>query len=227
MSGSEVCDPQTSPAPTCATLGFAGGTLDCSTCVPRGCTGGDVAPSITSLDELPAEVDTYGRQPVRGRFADADGDVTQALLVNGDVTIAYDVAGAGRPSGVFEVAIGCNGRTGDDATIDFELSLRDQAGNESESMPVETSCVAPPVCGNGVEDGGEACDFASTSADDACPSDQVCNNACRCRQATSCRGRCCPTLDGFCGHSELSCRCDEGCRERGDCCSDAKAECGL
>lgn len=227
VSGSEVCDPQASPAPTCTSLGFSGGTLDCSTCVPRGCTGDDVAPSITSLDELPDEIDAYGRHPVRGRYFDPDGDLVQALLVNGDRTIAYDVAGAGRRNGVFEVAVGCNGRTDEDATIDFELSLRDAAGNESEPVSIEASCIAPPVCGDGVEQEDEECDLASPEAADACGEDEVCANDCTCQAATSCRGRCCPTLDGFCGHDELACRCDPGCRDRGDCCSDAKAECGL
>ena len=230
VEGSEVCDPGTSPPPTCESLGFAGGTLDCSTCVPRGCTGGDEPPTITSLEALPSEIDTYVRHLVRGRFADDDGDVTSAILSSDTVEIAYDVDGAGRRTGTFEVVVGCNGLTGTRGRIDFALDLADAAGNETESSQAVTAqCVVPPRCGDGVKGGAEECEPESDDPADACGDGQVCGNDCTCGAATSCAGRCCPELDGFCGHPELACRCDADCRnaDRNDCCADAKAECGL
>lgn len=230
VEGSEVCDPATSPAPTCTSLGFSEGTLDCSGCVPAGCSGGDEAPAITSLDALPATIDTYVRHPVRGTFSDADGDVTSAILSSESAEITYDVDGAGRRTGTFEVIVGCNGLTGDAGKLDFALDLADEAGNEtSESGTVAAQCVVPPLCGDGTTQSGEECDPGSDVAADACGSGKVCVNDCTCGAATSCAGRCCPDVDGFCGHADLACRCDAHCRDadRNDCCADAKAECGL
>ena len=230
VEGSEVCDPGTSPPPTCTSLGFSGGTLDCSTCVPRGCTGGDQPPAITSFEPLPSTVDTYVRHPVRGTFSDPDGDVTSAILSSDTVEIVYDVDGAGRRSGTFEVVVGCNGLTGTAGQIDFALDLADAAGNETETPEAVTAqCVVPPRCGDGVKEGTEECDPGSDDPSDACGDGQVCVNDCTCGVVTSCAGRCCPELDGFCGHSELGCRCDADCRnaDRNDCCADAKVECGL
>ena len=230
VEGSELCDPATSPAPTCVSLGFSEGTLDCSRCVPVGCSGGDAAPAITSLTALPSTIDAYVRHPVRGTFADADGDVTSAILSSDSAEITYDVDGAGRRTGTFEVIVGCNGLTGDAGKIDFALDLTDEAGNETDqSSAVTAQCVAPPLCGDGVTAEGEECDPGADGATDTCGDGKVCGNDCTCGDAASCAGRCCPELDGFCGHAELACRCDVHCRDsdRNDCCADAKAACGL
>jgi len=230
VEGSEVCDPATSPAPTCVSLGFSGGTLDCSSCVPVGCTGGDQPPAITALDDLPPTIDTYVRHRVQGRFFDADGDVTSAVLSRPTAEIVYDVDGMGRRSGGFEVFVGCNGLKGAAGKIDFPLDLVDAAGNKAESSEVVTAqCVVPPRCGDGEKEGAEECDPGSDDAADACGAGEVCGNDCTCGAEDSCAGRCCPEIGGFCGHSDLDCRCDPGCRDadRNDCCTDAKDECGL
>lgn len=231
VQGSEVCDPATSPAPTCASLGFSEGTLDCSGCIPVGCSGGDEPPVISSLDTLSAQIDTHSRHPVRGTFSDADGDVEHAVLTKSDdAEVTYDLALSGRRSGTFEVFLACNGLVGDAGKLDFTLTLVDAAGNESaDAKPVTSQCVEPPLCGDGDKQGAEECDPGSEDTADACPDGRVCGNDCTCGEPTSCAGRCCPELEGFCGHPELACRCDAHCRDadRNDCCADAKAECGL
>ncbi|MBY0279956.1 hypothetical protein K2Z84_31860 [Candidatus Binatia bacterium] len=231
IQGNEVCDPATSPAPTCASLSYAGGTLDCSGCIPVGCTDVDEAPQITSLEALPDEIDAHSRYAVRGTFSDRDGDVTQAVLTKstGEQKF-YDLAVAGRRSGTFEVFVGCNGVVdGDDSMLDYTVALLDAAKNEGDDMAVTSQCVEPPLCGDGKKEGAERCDPGSDDPADACPNNRVCRNDCTCGKPKSCAGRCCPDPDGFCGHAELDCRCDPHCRDadRNDCCDDAKAECGL
>lgn len=231
IQGNEVCDPATSPAPTCASLSFSGGTLDCSGCIPVGCNDDGKEPEITSLAALPAEIDAHSRYTVRGTFSDEDGDVTHAVLTKstGQET-TYDLDVVGRRSGTFEVFVGCNGVVdGDDSQLDYTVTLLDEADNESAEMSVTSQCVEPPVCGDGKKEGAERCDPGSDDAADACPNDRVCRNDCTCGKPDSCEGRCCPDLEGFCGHSELDCRCDPHCRDadRNDCCDDAKAQCGL
>jgi hypothetical protein len=230
VQGSEVCDPAVSPAQSCTSLGFSGGTLDCSGCVPVGCTGNDEPPVITSLEALSATIDAYSRHPVRGTFSDSDGDVTAAVITNGSKETTYDLAVAGRRSGTFEVFVACNGLTGDAGQIDFTLDLVDADENQTEEpKSISSQCTAPPLCGDGVKEGQEQCDPGSDDPADACTDGQVCRNDCTCGDPSSCADRCCPELDGFCGHEELACRCDAHCRDadRNDCCADAKAECGL
>jgi hypothetical protein len=230
ISGSEICDPGISPAQTCASLSFSEGTLECSGCIPVGCSDGDEPPQITSIDELPPTIDTYARHPVRGTFSDADGDVVAAIVTNGSQEITYDVSAAGRRSGTFEVFVTCNGVTGDAGKVDFTVDLVDAAENKTEeSETITSACVVPPLCGDGKKEGAEQCDPGSDDPADACTDDRVCVNDCTCRKANSCAGRCCPELDGFCGHEELDCRCDMHCRDadRNDCCNDAQEECGL
>ena len=178
------------------------------------------------MDKLTAEIDAYRRFPVRGHYLDEDGDVTAAVLVgDSDVEIPFNVDGAGRTAGEFEVVVGCNGVIG--GKIDYEVVLRDAAGNESDvGGQLDATCVAPTVCGDGEKQGDEKCDPKSTDAADACAAGSACANDCTCKPSDSCARRCCPTLDAFCSSPDLPCQCDPECRTRGDCCSDAKAECG-
>lgn len=224
IQGSELCDPGSDPAATCGSLGFESGELACTACRPEGCSGGNVAPTLERLDMV-GEIDKHGRKVVHGQYFDADGDAAEVLLTSTTAAGAYYVIDdPGRRRGSFTVAVGCNGTT---SQFDFDVDLVDAEGNQSiDAGAISVSCVEPQ-CGDGTKQAEEGCDFASEEGAASCDDGLVCRDDCTCGPVDSCAGRCCPSLEGFCGFADLACRCDAECRERGDCCGDARAECGL
>jgi hypothetical protein len=228
VQGSELCDPGSDPAATCGSLDFLeGGELSCARCRPEGCSGGSVAPTIESIDTV-GTIDKHRRQLVRGQYFDPDGDVAEVLLLTSTTGVGsyYAIDDPGRRRGTFAISIGCNGIVTEEPAA-FDVHLVDAEGNQStQAGEIEVSCV-DPLCGDGTRQDGEECDFGSADTGAACSDDRVCRDDCTCGPATSCAGRCCPAIDGFCGHDELACRCDPECRDRGDCCGDARVECGL
>ena len=229
IQGSELCDPGSDPAATCASLGFESGELACTAAGPRAAAAATWRRRLERLDTV-GEIDKHGRQVVYGQFFDPDGDVAEVQLTSTSAARRL-LPDRRRRGGGAARSRSASAATASSPPSPFDVRRRPVDG---QAQPVDrggqrsqVSC-AEPLCGDGTIQEWRGVRFRQR----------------RDRGGVRCRSRLSQRLhvragqllrrtllsiasSGFCGHAELECRCDAECRERGDCCGDARAECGL